>query len=173
MEHNFFSKFENFKNNFDDALKRIENRIAKQLSSKSKLDKFNYDLDEINRHLGAGYNIDAGELSYCTVKVEFTTTSKTPPRPPLCPKKHRNCRARRLRGLLRQVRKVDGIGLLLLEGRHGAVALGVRITRFVPAPLAPSHPSHLVAFEAQLEREAVETVTPVSAQGVDVDAFGR
>ena len=39
--------------------------------------------------------------------------------------------------------------------------------------LAPSHPSHLVAFEAQLEREAVETVTPVSAQGVDVDAFGR
>ena len=51
MEHNFFSKFENFKNNFDDALKRIENRIAKQLSSKSKLDKFNYDLDEINQHI--------------------------------------------------------------------------------------------------------------------------
>ena len=47
-----------------------------------------HDLDEINRHLGAGYNIDAGELSYylCTVKVEFTTTSKTLPRPPLCPK---------------------------------------------------------------------------------------
>ena len=51
MEHNFFSKFENFKNNFDDALKRIENRIAQQLSSKSKLDKLNYDLDEINQHI--------------------------------------------------------------------------------------------------------------------------
>ena len=51
MEHNLFSKFESFKNNFDDALKRIENRIAQQLSSKSKLDKLNYDLDEINRHI--------------------------------------------------------------------------------------------------------------------------
>ena len=51
MEHNFFSKFESFKNNFDDALKRIENRIAQQLSSKSKLDKLNYDLDEINQHI--------------------------------------------------------------------------------------------------------------------------
>ena len=51
MEHNFFVRFESFKNNFDDALKRIENRIAQQLSSKSKLDKFNYDLDEINQHI--------------------------------------------------------------------------------------------------------------------------
>ena len=51
MEHNFFSRFESFKNNFDDALKRIENRIAQQLSSKSKLDKLNYDLDEINQHI--------------------------------------------------------------------------------------------------------------------------
>ena len=51
MEHNFFSKFEDFKNNFDDALKRIENRIAQKLTNKSKLDKLNYDLDEINQHI--------------------------------------------------------------------------------------------------------------------------
>ncbi len=61
-------------------------------ASKAKYDVMRevglHDLDEINRHLGAGYNIDAGELSYylCMGKVEFTTTSKTPPRPPLCPK---------------------------------------------------------------------------------------
>ena len=51
MEHNFFAKFEDFKNNFDDALKRIENRIAQKLTNKSKLDKLNYDLDEINQHI--------------------------------------------------------------------------------------------------------------------------
>ena len=51
MEHNFFVRFESFKNNFDDAMKRIESRIAQQLTSKAKLDKLNYDLDEINQHI--------------------------------------------------------------------------------------------------------------------------
>ena len=61
-------------------------------ASKAKYDVMRkvglHDLDVINHHLGAGYNIDAGELSYylCMGKVEFTTSSKTPPRPPLCPK---------------------------------------------------------------------------------------
>ena len=44
MEHNFFAKFEDFKNNFDDALKRIENRIAQKLTNKSKLDKFGFSI---------------------------------------------------------------------------------------------------------------------------------
>ena len=61
-------------------------------ASKAKYDVMRevglHDLDVINHHLGAGYNIDAGELSYylCMGKVEFTTSSKTPPRLPLCPK---------------------------------------------------------------------------------------
>ena len=51
MDNNFFVKFESFKNNFDDALKLIENKIAQQIISKSKLDKLNHDLDEINQHI--------------------------------------------------------------------------------------------------------------------------
>ena len=60
-------------------------------ASKAKYDVMRkvglHDLDVINHHLGAGYNIDAGELSYylCMGKVEFTTSSKKPPRLPLCP----------------------------------------------------------------------------------------
>ena len=47
----FFKKLESFKNNFDNSLKIIENKLAEKLTDQSKFDKLNNDLNEMKSYI--------------------------------------------------------------------------------------------------------------------------
>ena len=51
IEDRFFERFENFKMNFDNSLKLIENKIAENLTNQSKFKKLSNDINDIRIHI--------------------------------------------------------------------------------------------------------------------------
>ena len=51
IEDSFFEKFEEFKINFDNSLKLIENKIAENIANQSKFEKLSSDIDDIKIHI--------------------------------------------------------------------------------------------------------------------------